>query len=223
MTATPIRIDFVSDIVCPWCAVGLKSLEQAIANVGDAAQVELHFEPFQLDPQMGPEGEDANEHLARKYGLGPDQLARNREVIRERGAELGFTFNSRDRIHNTFDAHRLLHWAAIEGADQQRALKHALLLAYFTRGEDVSQREVLLRAAAEAGLGAERAGQVLDSGEFADEVRAQERLYRERGIHSVPAIIFNQRHLVTGGQPVEVFEQVLRQLAATPAEAAPHP
>ncbi len=216
MAATPIRIDFVSDVVCPWCAIGLKSLEQAIANVGDAAQVDLHFQPFELNPRMAPEGEDANEHLARKYGIDAAQITRNREAIRERGAALGFTFNARERIHNTFDAHRLLHWAALEGADRQRALKHALLRAYFTDGEDVSAREVLLRAATEAGLEAERAAHVLDSGEYADEVRAQERYFTERGIHGVPAIILNQRHLISGGQPVEVFEQALRQLASSP-------
>lgn len=219
MSATPIRIDFVSDVVCPWCAIGLKSLEQAIANVGDAARVELHFQPFELNPQMGAEGEDATEHLARKYGIGAAQIEKNREAIRERGAALGFAFNARTRIHNTFDAHRLLHWAALEGADGERALKHALLRAYFTDGEDVSSRDVLARVAGEAGLDARRAREVLDSGEYADEVRAQERYFLERGIHSVPAIILDQRHLISGGQPVEVFEQALRQLAAAPADA----
>lgn len=213
MSATPIRIDFVSDVVCPWCAIGLNALEQAIARVGDAAKVELHFQPFELNPQMVPEGEDATEHLARKYGIDADQIARNRDVIRDRGAALGFTFNARERIHNTFDAHRLLHWAALEGADRERALKHALLRAYFTDGEDVSDHEVLVRLAATVGLDAGRARGVLDSDEYADAVRAQERYFLERGIHSVPAIILNQRHLISGGQPVEMFEQALRQLA----------
>ncbi|WP_300614802.1 DsbA family oxidoreductase [Dokdonella sp.] len=213
MSATPIRIDFVSDVVCPWCAIGLNALEQAIARVGDDAEVELHFQPFELNPQMVPEGEDATEHLARKYGIDAQQIARNRDVIRDRGAALGFTFNARERIHNTFDAHRLLHWAALEGAGRERALKHALLRAYFTDGEDVSDREVLVRLAAAVGLDAGRARGVLDSDEYADAVRAQERYFLERGIHSVPAIILNQRHLISGGQPVEVFEQALRQLA----------
>ncbi|MBO9663189.1 DsbA family oxidoreductase [Dokdonella sp.] len=214
MSATPIRIDFVSDVVCPWCAIGLTALEQAIARVGDAASVELHFQPFELNPQMAAEGEDTGEHLARKYGIDAEQIARNREAIRERGAALGFTFNARGRIYNTFDAHRLLHWAALESAERERALKHVLLRAYFTDGEDVSSHPVLVRLATEAGLDATRAQQILDSGEYADEVRARERYYLERGIHSVPAIVLNERHLISGGQPVEVFEQALRQLAA---------
>lgn len=214
MSATPIKIDFVSDVVCPWCAIGLSALEQAIARVGDAAQVELRFQPFELNPQLGSEGENIDEHLARKYGSSAQQLAQNREAIRARGAALGFTFNARERIYNTFDAHRLLHWAALEGADKESALKHALLRAYFTDGEDVSSHAVLARLATEIGLDAARARHILDSDEYADEVRARERYYLERGIHSVPAIILDDRHLISGGQPVEVFEQALRQLAA---------
>jgi predicted DsbA family dithiol-disulfide isomerase len=209
----PVRIDFVSDVSCPWCAVGLKSLEQAIERVGERVAVDLHFQPFELNPQMPPEGQDATEHLVQKYGSTPEQFARNRETIRARGAELGFVFNRRDRVYNTFDAHRLLHWAALEGADKERALKHALLRAYFTDGEDVSAHDVLARLAGEAGLAAARARQILSSGEYADEVRAQERFYTERGIHSVPAVIVNERHLISGGQPVEVFESALRRIA----------
>jgi predicted DsbA family dithiol-disulfide isomerase len=207
----PIRIDFVSDVSCPWCAIGLNALEQAIRTTG--ADVEIHFQPFELNPQMAPEGEDATEHLVRKYGLTPEQLERNREMIRARGTPLGFAFGQRRRIHNTFDAHRLLHWAGIEGAELQRALKHALLRAYHSDGEDVGAHEVLARIAGSVGLDAQRARAILDSGEFSDEVRAQERYYIERGIQAVPAVIFNQSRLVSGGQPVELFEQVLRQLA----------
>ncbi len=215
--AQPLRIDFVSDVSCPWCAIGLKSLEAAIERVAGEVAVELHFQPFELNPQMVPEGEDASEHLMRKYGSTPEQLAQNRERIRERGAELGFVFNPRGRVYNTFDAHRLLHWAAIEGAAQARALKHALLRAYFTDGENVSVHEVLARVAGEAGLDPVRARQILASDEFAEEVRAQERYFTERGIRSVPAIIFNERNLISGGQPVEVFERALRQVAHSPA------
>ena len=214
---TPIRVDFVSDVSCPWCAVGLKSLEQAMARIGAAVPVELHFQPFELNPRMPAQGEDADEHLLRKYGSTPQQLERNREAIRARGAELGFVFNRRERIYNTFDAHRLLHWAALEGADRERALKHALLRAYFTDGEDVSAHDVLVRLAAQAGLDPERARLLLASDEFADAVRARERFYTERGIHSVPAMILDGRHLISGGQPVEVFERALRQIAAEAA------
>ena len=168
----PIRIDFVSDVSCPWCAVGLKALEQAIQTTG--AEVQIHFQPFELNPQMAPEGEDATEHLVRKYGLTPEQLERNREMIRSRGTPLGFAFGQRRRIHNTFDAHRLLHWAGLEGTDLQHALKHALLRAYHTDGEDVGSHDVLARIATSAGLDAQRARAILASDEFSDEVRAQE-------------------------------------------------
>ena len=212
--ATPLRIDFVSDVSCPWCAIGLAALEQAIDRVGDAVAVDLHFQPFELNPQMAPEGEDTVDHLRRKYGSTPQQLEQNRESIRARGAALGFTFNARNRIYNTFDAHRLLHWAAIEGAAQERALKHALLTSYFTAGDDVSSHATLARLAGEAGLDVARARAILGSDEYAEDVRQQERFYLDRGIHSVPAIIINDRHLISGGQPVEVFEQALRKLAA---------
>ena len=208
-----VKIDFVSDVVCPWCAVGLGSLEQAIANLGDAVEVELHFQPFELNPQMAPEGERIDEHLARKYGLSAQQLAQNRDALRQRGAAVGFRFGERDRIYNTFDAHRLLHWAASESAQAERALKHALLKAYFSDGRDVSDHAVLAQAAAEAGLDAQRAGEVLASGEYADPVRAQERFYQGQGIRAVPSVIINDRHLIQGGQPVEQFEAALRQVA----------
>jgi predicted DsbA family dithiol-disulfide isomerase len=213
----PLRIDFVSDVSCPWCAIGLKSLEAAIERVAGEVAVELHFQPFELNPQMAPEGQDAAEHLMQKYGSTPEQLAQNRERIRARGAEVGFVFNPRGRVYNTFDAHRLLHWAALEGAGQERALKHALLRAYFTDGENVSAHEVLVRVAGEAGLDPVRARQILAGDDFADEVRAQERHFTERGIRSVPAIILNERQLISGGQPVEVFERALRQVARPPA------
>ncbi|MEO7433030.1 MAG: DsbA family oxidoreductase [Dokdonella sp.] len=216
-TRDPLRIDFVSDVSCPWCAVGLKSLEQAIARVGDEVDVELHFQPFELNPQMPPQGEDATEHLVAKYGSTAEQLARNREAIRARGAELGFVFNTRDRIYNTFDAHRLLHWAALEGREQELRLKHALLEAYFTDGLDVSSREVLAGIAEKVGMDRARAKSILASDEFVQDVRDQERLYLDRGIHSVPAVIINERQLISGGQPVELFESALRRIAAQPA------
>ncbi|GAA3924941.1 DsbA family oxidoreductase [Luteimonas lutimaris] len=215
-TRPPIRIDFVSDVSCPWCAIGLQALEQAIARVGDDAAVELYFQPFELNPQMPPAGEDAIDHLTAKYGMSEEQARQNGEAIRARGAELGFTFDMDRRRHvwNTFDAHRLLHWAGLEAPAAQRALKHALLRAYFTDGEDVSDHGVLARLAAAAGLDAARARQVLASDDYADAVRERERHYADGGIRAVPSVIFDNRHLVQGGQPVEVFERALRQLAA---------
>jgi len=215
----PVKIDFVSDVVCPWCAVGLSALEQAIARVGDQLQVELHFQPFELNPQMAAEGEDVAEHLSRKYGISEAQIAQNGEAIRARGAALGFTFDMarRRRIYNTFDAHRLLHWAGEQGPAQQRALKHALLRAYFTEGKDVSSPQVLATVVEELGLDGARARAILASDDYADAVRAQQAFYRQQGIQAVPSVIFNDRHLVQGGQPVETFEQALRQLSGIAA------
>ena len=209
-----MKIDFVSDVACPWCAVGLNALERAIEKIGPSVPVELHFQPFELNPQMAPEGEDVAEHLAKKYGLTPQQLERNRAGIRERGASVGFEFGQRTRIWNTFDAHRLLHWAGLQGAEQQRALKHALLRAYHGRGENPSAQDVLASAAAEAGLDAQQAREVIASGRYAEEVRAEELRWQQLGITAVPSVIINDRHLIQGGQPPEVFEQALRQIEA---------
>lgn len=212
----PIRIDFVSDVSCPWCAIGLLALEQAMQRVGDAVAVDLHFRAFELNPAMPPEGQDAVEHLTGKYGISAEQARANGEAIRERGAELGFAFDmdARRRVYNTFDAHRLLYWAGTEGAERQRALKHVLLRAYFSEGEDVSDRDVLARLAASAGLDGDTARDILAGDRYAKDVRAEERLYADDGITAVPSVILDDRHLIQGGQPVELFEQALRQLAA---------
>ena len=212
-----MKIEFVSDVACPWCAVGLHSLEMAIAEVGDAIPVELHFEPFELNPTMPPEGEDAIRYLSKKYGAPPEQLAKSRAAIRERGAAVGFEFGERPWVWNTFDAHRLLHWAGLTDAGKQRALKHALLSAYHTRAENPGSRDVLLRLAGEVGLEVDRARAILDSDEYKSEVRKRERFWQERGINSVPAVVIDGKHLISGGQPPEVFAQALRQIAAAAA------
>ena len=216
-TATPVRlrIDFVSDVVCPWCAIGLASLEQALARTRGEVEADIHFQPFELNPQMPPQGEDIIEHLQRKYGTPAAQLQANQEAIRQRGAALGFTFDMerRKRTYNTFDAHRLLHWAELEG--KQRALKHALLRAYFSEGRDVSDRDTLVAIAGSAGLPVGRAREILDSDVYADEVRAIEQFFLQHGIQAVPAVIIDRKHLLSGGQPVEVFERALREIAAT--------
>ncbi len=211
----PLRIDFVSDIVCPWCAIGLAALEQALERTAGAVQAEIHFQPFELNPQMPAQGEDITEHLRRKYGLSEAEMSGNRERIRARGEELGFTFTmgARTRTYNTFDAHRLLHWAGLEGEKTQAALKHALLAAYFTDGKNVSDHATLRDLAQAVGLPAERAQAILVSDEFAADVRADEERYLRNGIGAVPAVIINERHLISGGQPVEVFESALRQIA----------
>jgi predicted DsbA family dithiol-disulfide isomerase len=208
-----VRIDFVSDVVCPWCVVGLKSLEQALAKLDGRIAADIHFQPFELNPNMPPEGEDIGEHLRRKYGSTDEQMKRNRENIAAGGAALGFEFrmDKRDRTWNTFDAHRLLHWA--EGEGHQQALKHALFGAYFTEGENISAHEVLVKVAERAGLSGTRAREILGSDVYAAEVREQERFFTGNGINAVPAVIVNERHLISGGQPAEVFEQALRQIA----------
>jgi len=212
-----MKINFVSDVACPWCAVGLSSLEIALARLGDEVPVELHFEPFELNPAMPPEGEDTIQHLSKKYGLAPEQLAKNRENLRQRGAAVGFAFGDRPRIWNTFDAHRLLYWAGLEG--RQHELKRALLEAYHGRAENPGDHEVLLRLAGAVGLDVERVRAILGSDEFAAEVRERERHWQQLGIQGVPAVVIDDRHLISGGQPPEVFEQALRRIAA----AAPAP
>ncbi|MDY0959296.1 DsbA family oxidoreductase [Sphingomonas sp. CFBP8993] len=214
----PLRIDFVSDVSCPWCIIGLRGLEIALERLkdewGDTVEAQIHFQPFELNPAMAPEGENIVEHIGRKYGASPEQSAANRATIRERAAAVGFTMAMTDdaRIYNSFDAHRLLHWAEVEG--RQAALKHALFDSYFTRGEDISNHDVLTAAAARAGLDAEQARAILSSENYASEVREAERLWQGRGIQSVPAIVIDNRYLISGGQPPESFEQALRQIAA---------
>jgi predicted DsbA family dithiol-disulfide isomerase len=207
-----MRIDFVSDVTCPWCAIGFTALERALERLGGEVPVELHLQPFELNPGMPPEGEDIVRYMGRKYGLTAEQVAERRAVIRERGAAVGFDFGPRTHVWNTFDAHRLLHWAGLEG--RGRELKRALLAAYHGRGENPGSHEVLLRLAGEAGLDAGRASDVLEGGGFAAEVREQERHWQRLGIRSVPSVIVERRHLIQGGQPVEVFENALREIAA---------
>ena len=216
-----LRIDFVSDIACPWCAVGLASLQQALSHCRDQLSAELHFQPFELNPGMPPEGEDVGEHLARKYGSTPERQAEMRAMIAERGAAVGFRFNpdGRSRIVNTFNAHRLLYWAGTEDDKRQLALKQALLEACHGRDQRVDHDAVLLAAVEQAGLDANRARQILTSDEFANEVRAAERQWQEAGIHAVPAVVIERRHVISGAQTPDVFEQALRRLARGDATA----
>ncbi|HEY4806038.1 MAG TPA: DsbA family oxidoreductase [Paraburkholderia sp.] len=212
-----IRIDFVSDIACPWCAIGLSSLNLALERLRERVDAQIVVHPFELNPQMGPGGESVVEYLGQKYGRTPEQIAETQAMIRERGASVGFAFGPRERIYNTFDAHRLLHWAGIEG--KQMPLKLALLRAYHGEGKDTSDHAALVAAAQSVGLDADEAREVLESGRYADEVRAEEHEYQAAGIQSVPAIIFNEQYLVSGGQPVETFEQAILQILAGDGKA----
>jgi len=207
-----MRIDFVSDVACPWCAVGLNALERALEDIGDDIEVELHFQPFELNPTMAPEGEDTVSYLACKYGLTSQQIALNQAAIRDRGAAVGFSFGPRSRVWNTFDAHRLLCWA--ETAGHQRELKHALLEAYHTDDRNPGAHDVLLDLVAEVGADVETAREILAGDAYADEVRDRERFWQQAGISAVPSVIVDQRHLIQGGQPPEVYERALRQIAA---------
>ncbi len=221
--AITLKIDFVSDIACPWCAVGLFALEKALERLEGEVQADIRFHPFELNPHMGPGGQDLGEHLTQKYGSTAEQQAKIRETINARGAEVGFAFapGGRGRVYNTFDAHRLLAWAKtqeevqeeVQGEGAQRRLKKALLAAYQGRAERIEDHEVLLAVVAGAGLNVEAAREVLVSGANGEQVRAEEELYQRSGIQSVPAIIINDQYLISGGQPVDIFEDSLRQIA----------
>ncbi|TNB97266.1 DsbA family oxidoreductase [Pseudomonas jessenii] len=207
-----LKIDFVSDVSCPWCVVGLNGLLQALEILRDEVQAEIHFQPFELNPKMGPDGQNITEHISEKYGSTPEQSQKNREAIRARGAEVGFAFRTdgNSRIYNTFDAHRLLHWAGLEGG--QLPLKQALFKAYFTDGGNPSDHAQLAQIAESVGLDRQRAQAILASDEFADEVRAEEQLWLQRGVSSVPTVVFNGQYAVTGGQPVDTFVGAIRQI-----------
>jgi predicted DsbA family dithiol-disulfide isomerase len=215
--ATPIRFDIVSDVVCPWCAIGLAALEMALASVGDAAEATIAFHPLQLNPGLPPEGEAVADNMARKYGAGPEQAKAAGARVRAAAAEVGVDLGGRPaRLYDTFDAHRLLHWAGEAGS--QHALKKELLAAYFTRGENVSDVQVLVAAAARAGLDGAAARAVLTDGRYAGEVRAAEGYWRGEGVMSVPTIMIDGRYLVTGAQSPERLERAIRRRLA---EAAP--
>jgi len=227
----PLKIDFVSDVVCPWCAVGLGGLTTALERLkAEGVTAEIAFQPFELNPQMAGEGENIVEHIGHKYGSTPEQSAQNRAMIKERAALVGFEMNlgADSRIWNTFDAHRLIHWAGAEpgaggpdagGPAAQARMKRALLGAHFTHNQPLNEAETLVAAAEAAGLDGAEARAVLAEGRFADAVRAEEKLWLSRGINSVPAVVVENKWLISGGQPAEVFEQALRQMAAETANA----
>lgn len=218
MTRT-LHIDFVSDVVCPWCVVGLGGLETALERLkGEGITAEIAFKPFELNPGMAPEGENMVEHVGRKYGATPEQSAANLDMIRARAAEAMPGFEMRmgedSRIWNTFDAHRLLHWAGEAGPDRQKALKTALFKAHFTEGRNLTDAGVLTGAAEAVGLDRAEAAEVLASGRYVEAVRAEQALWRSRGINSVPAVVVEGKYLISGGQPAAVFEEALRKIAA---------
>lgn len=210
----PIRIDFISDIVCPWCAIGFGALEQAIQRLADEVVVEINFEPFELNPQMPRSGQNAVEHIMQKYGSTAADIARGQDSIRAGGKSVGFHFDLEKRTHfyNTFDAHRLMFWAGLEGL--QRPLAHALFAAYFTQGQNISSAETLAGIASVVGLSEDQARKVLASDLYIKEVREREFHFTRRGIHSVPVVVLNERQLITGAQTADYYEQALRKSTA---------
>jgi predicted DsbA family dithiol-disulfide isomerase len=211
-----ITVDFISDVSCPWCVIGLLGFQEALRRVDGLIEAEIRFQPFELNPDMPPGGENIREHIARKYGADRARSSATRDAIRASAEALGFTMatGEESRIYNTFDAHRLLHWAAGQGAGRQAALKRALFEAYFSRGLDPGDPAVLAGLAAEAGLDPAAAAEVLASGRYAADVRAAEARWREEGIASVPTLILDDQYVITGGHPPDAFERALRKMAA---------
>ena len=205
-----LDIAFVSDVACPWCAIGLASLDRALARLDGEVEAALHVEPFELNPDMGPEGAEVVPYLARKYGRTPEQVAQGQARIRERGAAVGFSFGNRAHVWNTFDAHRMLHWAGLEGRAVE--LKRALLRAYHGEGRNPGAKEVLVELAAEVGLDAARAKAIVESDEFTSEVRERERYWLRQGVSGVPFVVVNGSYALEGAQAPEAFEQALRQI-----------
>ena len=208
-----MRIDFISDIACPWCAVGVASLERALQELGNDFKYELHFQPFELNPDMPKEGRNLVEYLSQKYGMSADRIKTSHDMLYQRGKEVGFEFGHREFIWNTFDAHRLLYWADQSGkTDAQFLLKKALLRAYHGEAKNPADHDVLLQAAEAAGLDTQEAQRILTSDRYAAEVRQLEHQWQRAGINAVPSMVINQRHLLQGAQPVAVIVQALRQL-----------
>ena len=211
-TKSPLRIDIVSDVMCPWCVIGYRQLAAALEASG--VDHDIHWHPFELNPNMPPEGQDIGEHLAEKYGTTPEQSAANRAMMTARGQELGFEFNFTEgfRMHNTFRAHQLLHWA--DGLGRKDDLKQAMFTAHFTHARNLSDDAVLVEIAGEIGLDRADAQAVLDDKRFANTVRQEQQFWTQQGITGVPAIVFDRQHLVSGAQGVDAFKSILAQLTA---------
>lgn len=207
----PLRIDIVSDVMCPWCIIGYRQLAAALAASGTAH--EIHWHPFELNPNMPPEGQNGFEHIAEKYGSTHEQSVESRAHMTELGDKLGFAFRWADdfRMHNTFNTHQLLHWAETQG--RKHDLKLAMFKAHFTDRRDLSDSGVLAAIADEIGLDGDEALAVLTDQRFAEEVRRAEQFWQQQGISGVPAVVFNRKHLVTGAQGVENYASILAQLA----------
>lgn len=207
---SPLRIDIVSDVMCPWCIIGYRQLTQALEATDTAHEV--HWHPFELNLEMPPEGQNLREHLAEKYGSTAEQSEQSRQQMTKLGDELGFDFRFTEgtRMHNTFNTHQLLHWADKQG--RKNDLKMALFIAHFTDGRDLSDIAVLADMAREIGLDPAEALAVLEDQRFASEVRQEQSFWIQQGIRGVPAVVFDRQHLVTGAQGVDNYTNILAQL-----------
>lgn len=213
LSKQPLRIDIVSDVVCPWCIIGYRQLAEALKQTN--TEHEIHWHPFELNSNMPSEGQNLREHIMEKYGSSKEESDASRIRMTEAGSEVSFEFNFNDdtRMHNTFNLHQLLYWAGQQGQKPMHDLKQALFSAHFTKGRNISDNAVLADIAAEVGLDRSEALAVLEEQRFAKEVRAEEQHWQQQGIQSVPAMIFNERHLVSGAQGVENYVNILEQLA----------
>ncbi|WP_349664113.1 DsbA family oxidoreductase [Cellulophaga lytica] len=207
-----IKIDVVSDVVCPWCAIGYKRLEQAITEMGIQDKIELEWQPFQLNPNMPTNGQDLEEHITEKYGSSPEQQQESQERMTDFGAELGFKFDyfKGMRMANTFDAHVLLEYAKENG--KQTQLKMRLMNAFFGERKDVSNRDILKQELETVGLNTSEAFALLDSQDKRTKVKSDEDYWKSLGVNSVPTVVFNRKSALTGAQPVAVYKQVLTEL-----------
>jgi len=207
----PLKITFVSDVVCPWCAIGLASIDRALERLGGEVEAVIQIEPFELNPDMPPEGADIVSYIGRKYGRTPEQVAQAQAMIRERGAAVGFSFGERRRVWNSFNAHRMLHWAGLEG--RAPALKRALLAAYHTEGRDPGDPQVLIELATKVGLDPARAKAVAEGDAYTAEVRERERRWLEQGVSGVPFVVVDDRYAIEGAHPPEAFERAFREIS----------
>ena len=210
-----LKIDIVSDVVCPWCTIGYKRLEKAISELGIEDKIDLEWQPFELNPNMPAEGQDLHEHIAEKYGSTMEQQKESQKTMTDAGEELGFTFDYFEgmRMSNTFEAHVLLEYAREFG--KQTELKMRLTKAFFSERKDVSDRAVLKEALLDVGLNAEEALAKLEDQEARKEVRDKEAYWQNIGVRSVPTIVFNEKSAVTGAQPIDLFKKVLTEMLAT--------
>lgn len=208
---SPIRIDIISDVVCPWCIIGFKQLEKAQAATG--LPVVIYWHPFELNPEMPEDGQNLFEHVQDKYGSTREQSLTSREKLTALGAELGFTFDYADdtRMVNTFRAHQLLHWAA--AIDRQHQLKLALFNAFFTERKNIDDPNILADTADIVGLDRTEARAVLADARFAEQVRKHETFWTSRGVDGVPTMVFDGKQALVGAQGAENYATMLTTIA----------